>query len=407
MHSNRPTTSMRHRVRRSATIATAILVAISFPSGGVARTGPLGSPVFEPAPSIKPAADAVLDLFKLKPVVALGDDHGLQQEEAFYSELVRDPRFAGQVGNVVVEFGGSAAQDIIDRYVNGADVPFTELRHVWTDVVGWIPGPFALGYVNFFANVRAANMKLPPEHRIKVWLGDPQIDWTKINSFHDLEPMLSRRDDNIAAIIIDEILKKHQKALLIIGSAHLGRMESGSGVIPAPLVAKLNKGYPNALTVVSPFTGYIEPGCNARFVGWAKDWPVPAIVWPIDGTSLKSELQLPGCSYISPEQVERIKNVAQAGPRPGQGGPKLYASPAEIIAAANRQKSGVNSDAILYLGPPDTLTESPWEPSIYLDLDYFKETNRRAQCCVPIPTVLNWDEIVQQNSVLPRKFQSR
>jgi hypothetical protein len=50
---------------------------------------------------------------------------------------------------VVVEFGGSAAQGIIERYVNGEDVPFTELRHVWTDVVGWIPGPFALGYVNF------------------------------------------------------------------------------------------------------------------------------------------------------------------------------------------------------------------------------------------------------------------
>jgi hypothetical protein len=29
--------------------------------------------------------------------------------------------------------------------------------------------------------------------------------------------------------------------------------------------------------------------------------------------------------------------------------------------------SGVSSDALLYLGPPDTLTESPIDPTIYLD----------------------------------------
>ena len=58
----------------------------------------------------------MLDLFQHKSVVALADDHGLAQEEVFYSALVRDPRFAEEVGNVVVEFGGEASQDIIDRY---------------------------------------------------------------------------------------------------------------------------------------------------------------------------------------------------------------------------------------------------------------------------------------------------
>lgn len=193
-------------------------------------------------------------------MVALGDYHGLQQEEAFYSDLVRDPRFAEQVGNVVVEFGGSAAQDTIDRYVSGADVPFTELRRVWTDVVGWIPGPFALGYVNFFANVRAANLKLPAGHRIKVWLGDPQINWTKVNSFQDVQPILARRDENITRIIVDEILKKHKKTLLIIGTGHLV-MESGPGAVPAPpLVASLlGEAYPNSLAVSRRSLGMSSP----------------------------------------------------------------------------------------------------------------------------------------------------
>ena len=150
-----------------------------------------------PSPRIKPAVEGVLDLFNQKAVVALGDYHGLAQEEAFYIALIRDPEFAEKVGNVVVEFGGEGAQDIIDRYVAGENVPLTELRRVWTDTVGWYPGPASLGYVNFFANVRAANLKLPPEHRIKVWLGDPSIDWSKINSFRDLQPYLARRDDNV------------------------------------------------------------------------------------------------------------------------------------------------------------------------------------------------------------------
>lgn len=51
-------------------------------------------PAGERAPEVKPAIDGMLDLFKDKPVVALGDYHGLAQEEVFYSTLIRDPRFA-------------------------------------------------------------------------------------------------------------------------------------------------------------------------------------------------------------------------------------------------------------------------------------------------------------------------
>jgi hypothetical protein len=344
----------------------------------------------------------VLDLFKQKRVVALDDSHGLAQEEAFYSDLVRDSRFAEEVGNVVVEFGGSAAQNIIDRYVNGEDVSFTELRHVWTDVVGWLPGPFALGFVNFYANVRAVNLKLPPEHRIKVWLGDPKIDWTKISSFKDLQPILARRDDNIFNIINDEILKKQKKTLLIIGGGHL--------VGPGSLTTRITGDSPNSMVVVSPFTGYIEADCNAKVVARAKDWPVPAVVGPIEGTWLKSELLLPGCNYLPPEQVERMKKQFAAGPPPGAHGVAPGKTPSaddDMIAWQVNMRSGVKSDAILYLGPPDTLTESPIEPSFYLDPDYFKEMSRRAQCCVPKSYRLDWDREVQQNSVVPRKFQQR
>ena len=143
-----------------------LLAAVSAPS-------PAQSPA-ERAPEVKAAVDGVLGLFQQKPVVVLCDQHGLAQEEDFYSALVRDPRFAENVGNVIVEFGGEASQGIIDRYVAGEDVPLKELRRVWTQTAGWVPGPTFLGYINFFANVRAANRGLAPEHGIKVWLGEPK-----------------------------------------------------------------------------------------------------------------------------------------------------------------------------------------------------------------------------------------
>jgi hypothetical protein len=240
---------------------------------GALSANPSSQPAAASAPQVKSAVDGVLDLFRQKSVVALGDAHGLAQEEMFYGALIRDPRFAENVGNVVVEFGGEASQEIIDRYVAGGNVPLTELRKVWTETAGWIPGPTALGYINFYANVRAANLKRPADHRIKVWLGDPKIDWSTINSFEDLQPYLERRDDNFFRIIRDEILKKHQKTLLIIGAGHLVRGLGG----PPSLLTLIENSYPDVLAVVHPFTGYIEPECNVKVVARAKGWSVPAV----------------------------------------------------------------------------------------------------------------------------------
>src|SRR4051812_44040634 len=137
------------------------------------------------APTVSPAIDGIFEVFKTHPLVGIGEHHRIAQELDFYAALVRDPRFAREVGNVVVEFGGAIRQDIIDRYVNGEDVPYTELRKVWTDTVGWLPVVTAVGYPNFFAQVRETNLALPPGQRIHVWLAEPVIDWSKLKTHAD------------------------------------------------------------------------------------------------------------------------------------------------------------------------------------------------------------------------------
>src|SRR5436190_10317774 len=95
-----------------AILGTLVLTSAVLLLGKAMLAAPSKQSSAESAPWVKPAVDGVLDLFQHKSVVALADDHGLAQEEVFYSALVRDARFAEQVGNVVVEFGGEASQDI-------------------------------------------------------------------------------------------------------------------------------------------------------------------------------------------------------------------------------------------------------------------------------------------------------
>lgn len=200
-------------------ILLAALACAQTPSTSPSLSAQTATPL--PPTSAQPAIDGVFAAFKTHPIVAIDDAHGLAQQLDFYGALVRDPRFGREVGNVVVEFGGSVRQDVINRYVAGENVPYAELRRVWTDTVGWIPVVPYIGQLNFFAHVRSANLRLPPDQRIRVWLGEPPIDWTKITTRVEFIPLLRQRDDFPGALINREIIAKNRKALVIYGGNHL------------------------------------------------------------------------------------------------------------------------------------------------------------------------------------------
>src|SRR5205085_7659778 len=84
----------------------------------------------KPAVPVAPIA-AILDAFRSHAIVALGDNHGNEQGHAFRLSLIRDPRFATAVNDIVVEFGSARYQDVMDRFVRGEVVPQESLRQVW------------------------------------------------------------------------------------------------------------------------------------------------------------------------------------------------------------------------------------------------------------------------------------
>src|SRR5690242_17492775 len=87
----------------------------------------------DPSPAV-PAdpVTTILDAFSRHDLVALGEGaHRNEQGHAFRLALIRDPRFAATVNDIVVECGNARYQDLMDRFVSGEEIPRTELRQVW------------------------------------------------------------------------------------------------------------------------------------------------------------------------------------------------------------------------------------------------------------------------------------
>jgi len=127
------------------------------------------------------AVRGIVDAFDRFPIVAIGEGHSLRQAGDFYAALVRDTGFQRKVNDIVIEFGSRLSQPILDRYVNGEEVPLADLQHVWrnTTKVFAFESPV---YAHLLKVVRDANRGLPKPHRIRVLAGDSPIDWTMVTT---------------------------------------------------------------------------------------------------------------------------------------------------------------------------------------------------------------------------------
>jgi hypothetical protein len=301
------------------------------------------------------AADGIFAAFQSHPLVGLADYHGLAQEEDFFTVLIRDKRFAKDVGNVVVEFGDAAQQSTLDRYLAGEDIPYDQLRRVWSDTVGWVPTVTYMGYINFYAQVRTVNLGLPPEQRIHVWLGDPPIDWSKIKTKKDLDPLVEKRNQYPAEILKTQILAHNKKALVIYGAFHL----HGEG----SLREQVDSIRPGAFFVVTPHTGYDEGLCSRCFEQATRDWPQPAFATSVSESSLEFELLVQGCNFVPLAAIGLADMTA--------------AEKAKGVADMEERLSGDMGDALLYLGPAASLTRAQESPDLYLDSAFRAEIDRR------------------------------
>jgi len=305
----------------------------------------------EPTP--RPAIPALLAAFDKYEVVALPEAHGMKDLDDFILSLIRYPAFLDRVNDIEVECGNSLYQPILDRYIDGENVPFTEVQKVWRNTTQPMCGNSAF-FETFFPLVRAINQKLPPEKRLRVLAGDPPIDWDKVRSFQDYQKFYPR-DVTITSVMEKEVLSKHRKALMLFGILHLVHGGPVQGA-DASAVSIYEKKYPNVTFVVSDL-GAFDSGLLTLSSSPFTTWPVPSLA-----LAKRTWLGALDASHFFPVPAVRIDkdcNIQARSPK------ELQKPMAELV------------DAFLYLGPQSLRLRDKMPADITLDVDYRKELLRR------------------------------
>ena len=217
----------------------------------------------DPDPTWRPAIELLLRGFEQHPLVAVSDGagHGQLETRDFFAALVRDRRLARTVQNLVIEFGNARYQAVLDRYIAGGLVTRDELRHVWEDTTQ-ISGVWSLPmYEQMLAEVRTVNEALPPATRIRVIAGDPPIDWSAVASPAD-EDMNDWRDAHVAHVIEHEVMRRGERALILMGGAHISR----NVMFPNSLIHLLDRRFPGQTWVAAVLDlERVEPEISRRF----------------------------------------------------------------------------------------------------------------------------------------------
>ena len=178
---------------------------------------------FAPTPTapVEPIS-ALIRTFESHAIVAVSEaPHGSEQLHSFLVSLVRDPRVATVVNDIVVEFGNARYQDLIDRFVSGDDVPPRALQRVWQDTTQVTDVWDRAVYEEFYRAVRDANVNLPREQQLRVLLGDPPVEWERGPA--DAGKWTPRRTEHAAQVVLDQVVAKNRRALVIYAGGHLVR----------------------------------------------------------------------------------------------------------------------------------------------------------------------------------------
>lgn len=331
----------RYRTRHLTSVCVCLLLLVGSAALTVAQP-----PASRSEPMPQPAIPAILSAFDKYEIVAMPEAHGMKDVDDFILSLLRDPAFPGKVNDIAIECGNSLYQPILDRYISGEDVPFSEVRKVWRNTTQPMCGT-SLFFEEFFPLVRAINQKLPATNRVRVLAADPPVDWDKVKSFDDIL-RFPHRDAFIASVMKKEVLSKHRKALMLFGSFHTFHR------VEASAVSMYERDYPGVTFVIFDLSIPVSlPGTAKPFV----NWPVPSLV-PTKGNWLGT---LDLSHFISPPVL-----VDEVNCEVHREFPKQVQKPMQQLV-----------DAFLYLGPPDLRLKEQIPADVAMDLDYQKELQRR------------------------------
>lgn len=302
-----------------------------------AQSPPLPPPAAGAAAVPRDPAAAIREAFETHQLVAVGDNHGNVEGHALRLVLIRDSRLAGVLNDIVVEFGNSRYQDLMDRFISGETVADADLRHVWQDTTQIEEAWDLPVYEEFFRAVRDVNKSRRPDQRLRVLLGDPPIDWSAVHGADDLKPWMDR-DGHAVTVIRREVLARKRRGLIIYGDQHLLRKNTRIDAADEwadGVVARLEKDGSARVFNVHTDTRLDM----AAIQGDIATWPRPSLAM-LRGTTLGQTVMQPGPGRKPVQMHEQF-------------------------------------DAIVYLGSPATMTIAPIAPALCADERYLAMRSSR------------------------------
>ena len=285
------------------------------------------------------ATTAILAAFDRYDVVGMSAAHSNEKLDDFILTVVRQPGFPLKVNDIVVECGNSKYQPLLDRYISGENIAIEDVRQTWRQTTVRMCALSGF-YDGFFPSIRALNLGLPQDRRLRVLVGEPPVDWDRADPSSGARS--ADRDPTLTAVITSEVLAKHRKALVLCGVGHLYHNEARGTAVTA-----YEKTYPGRTFVIDTHNGFaaffdLERGheLEARM----RSWPTPSLVM-VKGSWI-ADLDLPYFLWPFPKRM--------AGE-----------SYADLV------------DAYLYLGPGASLTYERTPETILSDRPYVAELSRR------------------------------
>jgi hypothetical protein len=329
-----------------------------------------GAPA-QPATPVDPVA-AIVEAFRTHDVVAFADPHGNAPVQAFLLSLVRDPRFAQAVNDIVIETASARYQDAIDRFVRGDEVDRAVLRRAWEDHT--TPNSLGSQAEEFIRAVRAVNASLGADRKLRVIAGDPPIDWDNVVSAQDHRRWVELRDTYPADLIRRQVLDRGRRALVVYGQGHLQRRH---------IVANYDMSTWQAQTVVS----LLERDRAARiFTVWTLvdpgvELPEGVVSWRVPSLAL-----LRG-TPLGARDFGLYSRGLGDGSRFGVKGDQLVAIPR---AEWKMMRMEDQFDALLYLGPPASMATASVPAALCADSDFVRRRLERLTRFGPPVEVLSF-----------------
>lgn len=240
------------------------------------------------------------------------------------------------------------------RFISGEEVPREFLRRAWEDTTQPHAGCETPIHEELYRAVRTVNTTLPKERRVRVLLGDPPIDWSSPTEKQDREKFMFMRDSYPAELIQRDILAKGRRALIVYGQGHLQRKQ---------MLSNYDMSHPIAQTIVS----LLESSGAKVFTVWGNTRADLETLQPSIASWSQPSLTLVRGNVLGAADFQLF--FSDISNRLAVQNGKLVPVPRDQWRALRMEDQ---FDAVLYLGPPSSITTSQFPPSLCADAPYMK-----------------------------------